>query len=193
MHPAEDKDLALMLLNGLRSHQSLIIHHRRFQAIGHPRRHDDAPTISEQFTDIFHPRQGAQGRPIHGEIDQLIALNIQGDTLPADQRNITEASLHNALVAGVITGKNHIARIGIDQATVDDPDPVRRCIHRALKYKAPGHEILIVNIQRGRYQTLYINPALRAEDNALRIDQKHLPVGLYLPQNLAGILPQNAI
>ena len=148
--------------------------------------HADAPALGNDLPHIDGPvgrRRQHHAQIGVGGIGQLHAV-------AGGQQHVAIGRRDDAAVFHVRRDQEDLpAAAGIDRSLVDHGTGrvARIEIHLA------GQEILVRQGQARRHQAGHVHARVAAEQHAVRIDQEHLAVRLQRAEDLAGVLPRNAV
>ena len=124
-----------------------------------------------------------------GDIQQLVASNIQRDSIACGQSHRAQLGSDNTLVADVGAQQGHIATIGcVDRSLV-----AHRTIAGTRKLIIARHETGVADGQSRRHQPPHIDGCSLTEQDAVRVDQKHFAVGRETAQNTGGVRAHHTV
>ena len=133
--------------------------------------------------------QCVQSALIDGQADELVAIQMQADFIARRQR-------HTAAIGGERAGVFYLrANQGYHPAVGDNVAGVGDAAGRAFVNEviAPGHEGFVRQAQRRGHQPAHVDLRALAEQHAVRIENKDLPVGAETAEDFAGVLAQHAV
>ncbi len=122
-------------------------------------------------------------------MEKPIAAEVDRQRVAGAQRHGAKLRGDHALIAHVIGQECHIAATGgIDRAFVDDAP-------RAVAGETSGiaAQARVTHIERGGNQAAHVDLCVLAKNDAVRVDQVHLPIGVQAPENPAAVGAQNAV
>ena len=179
----------------------------RFERRALPRRQHDFPALSDSRAvgvdrASLGDQSGEDARPsaLRRDPPEIEGLVVRGRDLHPQVRRagihqlhrLARREYHLAARAGDEAAVGHVRRDEIDvpsgcggqAALVDEAARARRL----REPHPPGQEIGVAQVERGGDHTRHVDPAVRAEHDAVGIDQEHAPVGLQRTQYLGGVL-----
>ena len=109
---------------------------------------------------------------VHRDVEQAVSGQIERHGIAGGKRYATETGRDHAVVSDAGTQQGHITAVGIDRTLVQD------CA--ALVARKPviaGHEVAVAEVQRGGDESTDVDRCTLAEQNTVRIDQKHFSIG----------------
>ena len=177
VHAAQQHDGALPVFHGLGLHHARVIHRIGQQVARHLGAHEYLTAIGLQQAAIA--QQGVGHALVHAHAQQLVAQQVQCHGLTGRHGHAATRSHHGALVVHLGTQQGHIAPVGCLQCALIEQ--LGRA--RPRKTVASGHEVRIADVQCRSHQAPHIDRGARPEQDAVRVDQKHLAVGRQAPQN----------
>ncbi len=125
------------------------------------------------------------------EIDQPIAIKVDGERVGGAKQNFPQPRHDHAVVTYVRCDERHQAAFRSGQgAGVENS-----CAwpSRLIEYQPARHEIRVAQVGRAGDQTPDIDLGSAAEHDAVRVDQQDLPVGVESAQNDRRLLTGDAI
>ena len=177
-------DFAAVLDHAPGLDEAEVVHHRGRQVAGHGRRHDDAAAVGQQLAGVGDTGQVGQGLFIDGEVDEPVALEVQGELVAGGQGDGAEPGLDDAGVGGVVAGQHHVAAVaGDDGAGVGDLGQGRRSGVPREDVIA-RQEILVADSQGGGHQAGHVDAGAGAEKHAVGVDQEDLAVGAHAAEDV---------
>ena len=148
--------------------------------------HADAPALGNDLAHV----DGAvrRGRQHHAQVG--VAGVGQLHAVAGGQQHVAVRRRDDAAVFHVRCDQQYLpAAAGIDRTLVDHAagHVARMEVHLA------GQEILVRQRQARRHQARHVDARIAPEQHAVRIDQEHLAVRLQRTEDLARVLPGNAV
>ena len=118
---------------------------------------------------VEHAALGARA----ADEETLGAVHLEQHVIARRQSDPAVRSHEAAFIGDLRGDEDDVAGARADPAEVDD-----RGVAIALETQlADGHELVVVEIQRGCDETTDIDPGVLADDDAVRIKQKDIAVG----------------
>ena len=126
------------------------------------------------------------------EADQIVAMQVERESLRAAKGDAAHMRGDDAVIGHLRRDECGDARIAHgDAAMVED---LRTATARRAEAQCPArHERLVADIGAGRDKPCDIDPGILAEDDAVAVDEIHLPIGGELAQDLADLGPGDAV
>src|SRR5690606_32797527 len=190
---ADEVDRAVLLDGAAGADHAAVVDHGAGEVAGHRRGHHYAAALGIEFAAVGDAGEFGDGFFVDGEVDQAVALHVEGDFGAGSERHGAEPRLDHAAVGRVIAGEHHVAVVaGANQAFIDDRGAGRRA-GVAAEDVAAGEEIVVADVQRRGDQSADIEARGRAEENALRVDQEHAAVGGEAAEDRRGVAADHAV
>ena len=169
--------------------QPVVVDDRFDELIGRLGAENDLTAIGLDESLVFG--QGVQGAPVHGESEQAVAVQVEGDLLARRQRHGAAIGGDRAFIADPRADQRHIATAGAHCALVED-----RCADLARlggEGKASGQEIVGAQTQRRSNQTGNVDLCTLAEQHAIGVEDEDLAIGVELAQDAAAVRAKHAV
>ncbi len=148
--------------------------------------HADAPALRHDLAHIDGLIRG--GRQHHAQV--RVGGVGQLHAVAGGQQHVAVRRGDDAAVFHVRRDQQNLpAAAGMDGSLVDDGAGLLAGIEIHLA----SQEILVRQRQAGRHQPRHVDPRIAAEQHAVRIDQENFAVRLQGAEDLAGVLPRNAV
>ncbi|MCY1171576.1 hypothetical protein D9M73_116900 [compost metagenome] len=138
-----------------------------------------------------HPaivRQRVQRTFVDGDVEQAIARHIERHGIARGERDRAKPRRDQPAIADARAEQRDIATIGAERAFVE-----HRSAAIAGKCVAPGHEVLVRQAECRGDQPADIHLRALAEQDAIGVDQEHLPIGVQRTEDRRRIGPGHAV
>ena len=170
LHVPEQQDGAAAVAQRPCLDDAGIVHRGVEQLAGALRGHHDLAAISADQAAILHKR--TDRALVDDHVEQPVARHVKRDRLAARQDDGAEIGLDRAVVGNVRPEQRDIAALCVDRAVVPDAGAAG-----AGETHLAGEEVGVRHIKRRRHQPADIHVRGLAEQDAVRVDQEHLPLG----------------
>ena len=122
---------------------------------------------------------------------QAVAGEVQCDCIPRTHGNRATRRSDGAAVGDLVADQRHVtARCSIYRTPVADAAGTGAA---ELQNVGVGVGVARVVVQGGGHDAPHVDLSTLAEHHTIRIDQKHLPVGIKLAQNLRPAVAQHPV
>ena len=186
LHIAQQLDDAAARIDGMRLDHAGIVDHGFQEIAGGLGGEQHAAAIGLDQAAILHQR--AHRPLVHRHVQQAVAGHVQRDGAARCQRHRTEARLDRAFVRHIGAQQGHIAARRADR-------PLVQHLAGAVagKFVIARHEIGVIDIERGGHQPGRVHGRTLAEQDAVRVDDKHLAVGRQIAQDGRAVIAQHPV
>ena len=118
------------------------------------------------------------------QCQKLVAIEVEGEAVGSGQTDLAETGADGAGVAHARRHQGGEAAGGRrDVAGIDDRGIG---LARLAEDVAAGHEVVVLDVVRGRHQPADIDHRMRSEQDAIRVDEEDVAVGLEGAVDLRG-------
>ena len=176
-----------MIFNRVRLHDARVIHDARQKRGLGSCRHDDAPAFGLNQLPILG--KVIQRALIHLQVDQLPAAECESLGTPRSQSYRTELGADEALIGDLIADQGDIAALGGPDGSLIDHAPCAR----TAKGSAARFQCAVLRIEGRCRKTADVDLRATTKDDAIRIDQPDLPIGVKMPEYRAGGRAQDPV
>ena len=187
LHAAQQNDGAVAVIYRARFNHAGVVDDAGEQGVLRAGTHQDLATISLEQTAVGS--QAAQHALVHLQVQQAVATEGQCRSAARAQRHRTQPGGDDALVADLVAEQGDVAAVGrMDRALVNHAAA-------ALAAETAGRaaEAGVVHIQAGGNQSADVDLRTLAEQDAVRVDQIDLAVGIEVAQDLCAIGVEDAV
>ena len=173
-----------------------VVDHRAHQAAGGVALQQDG--LGRNGTAVGHAVQvvagrGGQGVGRHAEVDQVAALQVDGEAVTGSHGHATDVGDHEA---GVVDLRRHqvdeATGVGSDLTLVGDAAQVLAGDLGEVQLAAV-EEALVVDVEGGGQQAGHVDLGTGAEDDAVGVDQEDVAVGLQGALDVGDLVAQNPV
>ena len=187
LHPAQQDDGALAILDGARLDHAGVVDHAREQRVVRAGVHDDQSAIRADQPAVLG--DAVQDALVDLHAHQAVAAEGERCGAARAERHRAQARSDDAVVAHLVAEQRHVAALGcVDGAVVDDAAGTRTAEGSRVTVQAG-----VVEIQRGGDQPADIDLRAVSEQDAVRVDQVHLPVRVEAPEDLRAVGVEDAV
>ena len=185
---AVEDDTAIALLQAAGLDHAFVVDHLAEHGVAGAGAHDHGAAVGLQQALVDHA--GIDDGLVDLHVDQAVAVVVEGDLLAAAEHHRAHLRDHGTFVAYLGAEQGDRAAISrADGALVDH----RTACALAIELHAPGHEVVIGDVQGAGHQAADVDRGAAAEQHTSRVDQIDLTVGIYLAHDLRGVAGQHAV
>ncbi len=164
-----------------------IVDLRRQHGVGRLRRHDHFAAVGDNGPLVLDQR--VQRALVDGHVDKRIPSHVEGDLFARRHRHRAERGGDHALVRDGLAEQRDISALSrVDPALIDD-----RGVRRAEEAVFSGHEVGVGDIERRGDQAADIDLRASGEEDARRIHDEHLSIGIEGARDHARLVAGDAV
>ena len=178
-HAAEQRNAAAVIVHRARFDRAGVVDHARHQRILGAGRHDDDAAVGLNHAAVLDQR--GEHALIDFHVDQIVAAKRQRRRAARAQCHAAEPGRDDALVADVLAQQCDITG-RVDRALVDDTGAAV-----AAEAARAAIQAGVIDLQRGGDQAADIDVRAGAKQDAVRVDQIDLTIGVEVTENLRAI------
>ena len=180
-HAAQQDDVAGAVFHRARLDHAGVVHDAREQGIPGAGGHEDLPAVRPDHAAVFG--QAAQHALVHLQVDQAVTAEGQRGGTARAQRDGAEPRGDQPLIADLRAEQHHIAASGrVDRALIGDAARARAA-EGALAAVQAG----IIQVQGGGDESPDVHLGVRPEEDAVRVEQIDLAVGIDPPEDQRAV------
>ena len=190
-HTAQQDDGAVVLLHRARFDDAGVVDHAGKQCVFGARAHQDIAAVGADQPAVFG--QAVQYPLVHLHLDHAVVLERKGGGTTCPQCHCAQRRGDRALVADGVAEQGDVTTraaraCGIDCALVDDAAGTG-----AAERSAAAIQAGVIDAERGGHQCADVNQRVLPEQDAVGVDQVHLPVGVEAPEDLCAVGVEDAV
>ena len=186
LHVAEQENGAAAILQRARLDDAGIVDRGVEQVSGPLRGHHDLAAVRADQPAIADQR--ADRALVDRDVEQPVTRDVERDRLAARQHDGAEVRLDRAAVTDVRAEQRNIAVLRGDRAVVLDTRAAGPC-----ETVLAREEISVGDVQRRGHQPADVHVRGLAEQDAVRVDQEHLPVRRQIAEDHRRIGAEHAV
>ena len=180
-------DHALMVLNGARLDDASVIDHAGQQFVPGACAHQHGTAVGADQAAVL--AQVVQRALVHLHLHQAVALEAQRDGAASAECHGAKLCGYGALVADAVAQQRHVAAIARrDIALVDDAAGAL-----AAEAARVAVQAAVIEVQGGGDQRANVDLRALSKQDAVRVDEPDLPVGIQMPKNLTALSVEDAV